>query len=73
MNNSQLSDFEITILREIKAFKMNEEWMAPREIELAFGDAVTYPGFCGKWGQSVIVDAKSPMLLLSPNKHVTIG
>ena len=38
MNNSQLSDLEITILREIKAFKTNEGWMAPREIELAFGD-----------------------------------
>ena len=39
----------------------------------AFGDPVDWPGFCGKSGQTAIVNSKAPMLFLKPNKNIYIG
>ncbi len=46
---------------------------ALHSVELAFGEPVTWPGSCGKWGQNVPVSVESPMLLLEPNKSIIIG
>ena len=38
MTNNTLSEFETTVLEEIKNYKKNSGWIAPRNIELSFGD-----------------------------------
>lgn len=37
-----LTDFDIQVLKEIKSFRKNDGWMAPREIELKFTDDDDY-------------------------------
>lgn len=67
----KLTKDSITLLKPVSFSGLTLKALS--SVELAFGDAVTFPGVCGKWGQRVIMSAKAPMLLLSPNKHVTIG
>jgi TldD protein len=67
----KLTKDNVTLLKPV-AFS-GETLEALKSVELAFGDSHEWPGFCGKDGQTAIVNTKAPMLLLSKNKHITVG
>ncbi|MFC1780216.1 TldD/PmbA family protein [Patescibacteria group bacterium] len=67
----KLTENNITLIKPV-AFS-GKTLEALKSAELALGKSYQWPGFCGKDGQTVIVNTKAPMLLLSKNKYITVG
>ncbi len=67
----KLEEDKITYLKPLIFSGVTLE--ALRSAELAFGKKYTSIGVCGKSGQSVNVSKKAPLILLSPNKFITVS
>ncbi|MBU0976731.1 MAG: TldD/PmbA family protein [Patescibacteria group bacterium] len=82
--DSQKGNFQFAATLAFKMTKSIVELIKPvsfsgvtlealHSVEMAFGDPIGIPGLCGKFGQYIPESTKAPMILLSPNKYVTIG
>jgi len=71
MLSFKLTKSDIQLLKQVSFSGITLEVL--KSIKFALGKPKVKPGFCFKYGQTIIESAKSPLILIDKNKYVTVG